>query len=91
MIVIKSLLINSNIILCSSILFIYFYKMIDTEHTIELLNKLIADREEHFQHALSDCAEQSLIAHLKNDIEFLKEKRKKLREEIVQEEHKFFS
>ncbi|MEP7168106.1 MAG: hypothetical protein ABI855_01925 [Bacteroidota bacterium] len=41
-----------------------------------MLNKLIAEREEHFQHALSESAEQSLIAHLKNDIGFLKEKKR---------------
>lgn len=62
--------------------------MNEIENTIELLNKLIAEREEHFQHALSESAEQSLIAHLKNDIDFLKEKRVKLLPELLPVEHK---
>jgi hypothetical protein len=64
--------------------------MNETENTIELLNKLIAEREEHFQHALSESAEQSLIAHLKNDIAFLKEKRKQV-EEMIPVEHKILN
>ena len=56
-----------------------------------LLNKLISEREEHFQHALSESAEQSLIAHLKNDIEFLKQKRNQLQEELFLEDQKGFN
>jgi hypothetical protein len=53
-------------------------------NSIQLLNKLIDEREDHFLHALSESAEQTLISHLKNDIDFLKEKRS----ELLMEERK---
>ncbi|MEP7170882.1 MAG: hypothetical protein ABI855_16050 [Bacteroidota bacterium] len=65
--------------------------MNEIENRIDLLNKLIAAREEHFQHALCESAEQTLIAHLKNDIDFLKEKRKQLLQEMILAENKILN
>ena len=65
--------------------------MNDLQNNITLLNKLIAEREEHFQHALSESAEQAIILHLKNDIDFLKEKRKNLFNEVNNREKNFFN
>lgn len=56
--------------------------MNEKQNTIELLNKLIEQREEHFIHSLCENSEQSIISHLKSDIDFLKEKRKQLVQEI---------
>ena len=47
---------------------------------LELLNKIIQEREDQFQHALSEAADQQLLNHLKEDLEFLKEKLKLLNE-----------
>lgn len=63
----------------------------DLSDTVELLDKLIREREEHFQHALSESAEQSLITHLKNDIDFLKEKRQDMLFEMHPEKAKNFN
>jgi hypothetical protein len=54
-------------------------------NTLELLSKLIADREEYFQKALCESAEKTLIYTLKNDIDFLKEKRTQLLEESMKQ------
>jgi hypothetical protein len=54
-----------------------------SQNTLELLSKLIADREEYFQKALCESAEKTLIYNLKNDLDFLKEKRTQLLEESM--------
>ena len=48
---------------------------------LELLNKIIDERENHFQHALSEAADNQLLNHLKSDLDFLKEKRRALSEQ----------
>lgn len=52
--------------------------MTEEQDELSLLNKLIAERENHFQHALSEAADHSLLFHLKKDLDFLKEKREEL-------------
>lgn len=47
---------------------------------LELLLKIIKEREDQFQHALSEAADQQLLNHLKEDLDFLKEKLKILNE-----------
>ena len=47
---------------------------------LELLLKLIRERENQFQHALSEAADKQLLQHLKEDLDFLKEKLKLLSE-----------
>lgn len=56
--------------------------MDELSNLVLMLDKLIDEREEHFLHALSESSEQSLLAHLKNDIDFLKEKRTQLSLEL---------
>ena len=47
---------------------------------VELLMKIILERENQFQHALSEAADNQLLNHLKSDLDFLKEKLKLLSE-----------
>ena len=54
----------------------------EDKEALKLLNKLIKEREDHFLHALSESAESSLLSHLKNDIDFLKEKREEIRNRV---------
>ncbi|MEP7264535.1 MAG: hypothetical protein ABI772_08555 [Bacteroidota bacterium] len=46
------------------------------------MNKLIAERENHFHHALSEAADHHVLTHLKGDLDFLSEKRDQLRSHI---------
>lgn len=55
---------------------------------IELLNKIIEERENQFQHALSDAADSQLLNHMKSDLDFLKEKRKMLFENLESDQEK---
>jgi hypothetical protein len=57
-------------------------KMAEENENLALLNKLIAERENHFQHALSEAADSHLLYHLKKDLDFLKEKREELKRNI---------
>ncbi len=57
----------------------------DDNEALRLLSKLIKERQEHFLHALSESAESSLLSHLKNDIDFLTEKRNEINERILKE------
>src|SRR5690349_17055524 len=59
--------------------------MQDVEN-LRQLNKLIADRENNFQHALSDAADSHLLHHLKSDIDFLREKRDALNRQLSDSE-----
>lgn len=55
----------------------------DDSEAIRLLDKLIKERQEHFLHALSESVESSLLSHLKNDIDFLTEKRNEISERVL--------
>lgn len=55
----------------------------EDKEALKLLNRLIREREDHFLHALSESAESTLLSHLKNDIDFLKEKREEVRSRVV--------
>jgi hypothetical protein len=54
----------------------------EEQDNLSLLNKLIAERENHFQRALSEAADYHLLNHLKKDLDFLKEKREELKRSL---------
>jgi hypothetical protein len=58
-------------------------KMADEQNnSIQLLDRLIDERREHFLHALPECAQQNLLMRLKKEIDFLVEKRNQLLKSI---------